>query len=162
MKKILGCIVLAAASTAMSTTAFADAAGGNNCGWGNMLFQGQSGPAPHFLATTTNGTSGNATFGMTSGTNGCSTAGKLTYGGKSLLAAIMTEFSEDVAAGNGEALNAVAVMMGVEQQDRQTFAEVTHSNFKVIFPSENTTAEEALAALEQVMKSDATLAKYVI
>lgn len=157
MKKILLSIVLAAASS----YALADAAGGNNCGWGNMLFTGQSGAGPHFLASTTNGTSGNATFGMTSGTNGCSTDGKLTYGGKSLISSIMTEFSEDVAAGNGEALNAVAVMMGVEQQDRQKFAEVTHSNFKVIFPSENTTAEEVLAALEKVMKSDATLSKYV-
>jgi hypothetical protein len=162
MKKILGCIVLAAASTVATSTAFADAAGGNNCGWGNMLFEGQTGPAPHVLGITTNGTSGNNTFGVTSGTNGCSASGKITYGGKSVLAAIMTEFSEDVAAGNGEALNAVAVMMGVEQQDRQTFAEVTHSNFKVICPTENTTAEEALAALEQVMKSDSRLAKYVI
>ena len=158
MKKILGCIVLAAAST----SAFADAAGGNNCGWGQMLFEGQSGAVPHFAATTTNGTSGNATFGMTSGTNGCSTAGKLTYGGKSMIAAVMTEFSEDVAAGNGEAMNAVAVLMGIEQSDRQTFAEVAHSNFKVIFPSEKTTAEEALASLEQVMKADVRLAKYVI
>ncbi len=157
MKKILFSIVLAS----ISSYALADAAGGNNCGWGNMLFQGQAGAGPHFMATTTNGTSGNATFGMTSGTNGCSTDGKLTYGGKSMISSIMTEFSEDVAAGNGEALNAVAVMMGVEQQDRQTFAEVTHANFKVIFPSQNTTAEEVLAALEKVMKSDATLSKYV-
>lgn len=157
MKKILGCMVLAVAST----SAFADAAGGNNCGWGNMLFKGQSGPVPHFAASTTNGTSGNATFGMTSGTNGCSTDGSLTYGGKSMISAIMTEFSEDVAAGKGEALNSVAVMMGVERQDRQAFAEVAHANFKVIFSSENTTAAEAIAALEQVMKADSRLAKYV-
>jgi hypothetical protein len=38
-----------------------------------MLFEGQRGTPAHFLASTTNGTSGNATFGMTSGTNGCST-----------------------------------------------------------------------------------------
>jgi hypothetical protein len=158
MKKILGCIVLVAASS----NVYADAAGGNNCGWGNMLFAGQSGPAPHVLGITTNGSTGNNTFGVTSGTNGCSANSKITYGGKSVMAAIMTEFSEDVAAGNGEALNAVAVIMGVEQQDRQTFAEVTHANFKVIFPSENTTAEEAMSALEQVMKSDERLAKYVI
>ena len=157
MKKILGCIVLAVAST----SALAEAPGGPNCGWGNMLFKGQSGLGPHFAASTTNGTSGNGTFGMTSGTNGCSTSGTLTYGGKSMIAAIMTEFSEDVAVGSGDALNAVAVVMGVEQQDRHIFAEVAHANFKVIFASENTTAEQAVIALEQVMKSDARLAKYV-
>jgi hypothetical protein len=117
---------------------------------------------PHFAATTTNGTSGNHTFGMTSGTNGCSVNGKLTYGGKKMISSIMTEFSADVAMGQGDALNAVAVIMGVEQQDRRVFAEVTHANFKVLFPTENTTAEEVVAALEQVMKADSRLAKYVI
>jgi hypothetical protein len=157
MKKILAGIVLAAASTSV----FADAAGGNNCGWGNMLFEGQSGPV-HFLATTTNGTSGNATFGMTSGTNGCSIDGKLTYGGKSMLASIMTEFSEDVAAGNGEALNAVAVMMGVAPADRQIFAQVTHENFSVLFPTADVTADKVMASLETIMKADSRLAKYTI
>ena len=140
---------------------FADAPGGPGCGWGNMLFEGESGPI-HFLATTTNGTSGNKTFGMTSGTNGCSMDGALTYGGESMLGSIMDEFSQDVAMGQGEALNAVAVLMGVAPEDRQTFAEVTHQNFKVIFPSENITAKEVLDSLQGVMKADSRLAKYTI
>lgn len=155
MKRLmLGAVLITA-----SSSAFAEAPGGPGCGWGNMLFEGQSGPV-QFLATTTNGTSGNKTFGMTSGTNGCSIDGALTYGGKSMLGSIMDEFSQDVAMGNGDALNAVAVMMGVEPQDRETFAQVTHENFNVIFPSENVTAEEVLQSLETVMKSDARLAKY--
>lgn len=157
MKKILGCIVLATASV----SAFADAPGGPSCGWGNMLFEGQSGAVPHFLALTTNGTSGNATFGMTTGTNGCSTDGKLSYGGKKMIGSIMTEFSADVAAGQGDALNAVAAIMGVEKQDRAVFAEVAHANFKVIFPTENATTDQVVAGLEQVMKADPRLAKYV-
>ena len=157
MKKIMtGAILLAA-----SSGAFADAPGGPGCGWGNMLFEGESGPV-HFLATTTNGTSGNKTFGMTSGTNGCSMDGALTYGGESMLGSIMDEFSQDVAMGQGEALNAVAVLMGVAPEDRQTFAEVTHQNFKVIFPSENITAKEVLDSLQGVMKADSRLAKYTI
>nr|WP_311138690.1 DUF3015 family protein [Pseudomonas amygdali] len=84
----------------------AQAPGGPDCGWGNMLFEGQRGTPAHFLASTTNGTSGNATFGMTSGTNGCSTNGALTYGGKSWLAmnGMMDELSKDMAMGQGEAL----------------------------------------------------------
>jgi len=156
MKKLLtGAILLAA-----SSSAFAVAPGGPDCGWGNMLFEGDSGPV-HFLATTTNGTSGNKTFGMTSGTNGCSMNGTLTYGGKSMLGSIMDEFSQDVAMGQGEALNAVAVMMGVAKEDRDTFAKVTHDNFATLFPSESVTAEEVLAALEGIMKADSKLAKYV-
>lgn len=157
MKKIIGPALL----LAVSSSAHAVAPGGGGCGWGNLLFDGQSGPAPHILAVTTNGSTGNNTFGMTSGTNGCKTDGALSYGGKSLFAGIMNEFSEDVAAGHGEAMNAVAVMMGVKPEDRQAFAEVTHKNFAVPFPNENVTADEVMTNLEQVMKSDDRLAKYV-
>lgn len=157
MKKIIGSALLIVASS----SAHAVAPGGGGCGWGNLLFDGQSGPAPHILAVTTNGTSGNNTFGMTTGTNGCSTDGSIGYSGKSLFANIMSEFSEDVAAGEGEALNAVAVIMGVQPEDRDTFAQVTHENFNVLFPSENVTAEEVMSSLQAVMKSDARLAKYV-
>ena len=157
MKKLMtGAILMVA-----SSSAFAVSPGGPGCGWGNLIFEGDSGPI-HFLATTTNGTSGNKTFGMTSGTNGCSTDGALTYGGESMLGSIMDEFSQDVAMGQGEALNAVAVLMGVAPEDRQTFAEVTHENFDLIFPSENITAKEVMTSLENVMKADVRLAKYAI
>lgn len=153
-------IFAAAALLTLSSASFADAPGGPGCGWGNMLFEGQSGIGPHFLATTTNGTSGNATFGMTSGTNGCSTDGALTYNGKSMISGIMDELSEDVARGHGEALDAVAVMFGIEKNDRDHFAKVAHQNFASIFPSSNVTAEEVTAALVEMMKADAKLAKY--
>ena len=156
MKKLMtGAILMAASSSAFA------GAGGPGCGWGNMLFEGDSGPV-HIFAATTNNTTGNNTFGMTSGTNGCSMDGALSYGGKSLIGSIMDEFSQDVAMGQGEALNAVAVMLGVAPEDRQTFAEVTHQNFKVIFPSENTTAQEVMDSLQGVMKADSRLAKYAI
>jgi hypothetical protein len=157
MKRVIaGIVILGASSVAM-----AESPGGPGCGWGNMLFDGQSGMGPHFLATTTNGTSGNKTFGMTTGTNGCETSGTLTYGGKSMISSIMGEFTEDVARGEGDALNAVAVIYGVEQQDRATFAQVMHENFAVIFPSEDVTADDMMASIEEIMKADSRLAKYV-
>lgn len=155
IKKTLVSAILLTASSA----SFAVAPGGPGCGWGNMLFEGSSGPM-HFLASTTNGTSGNATFGMTSGTNGCSTAGTLTYGGKSLIASIMGEFSEDVAQGQGEAVNAVAISMGVEKADRQHFAQVMHDNFSTLFPSAEVTSDEVYDNVISVMQSDETLSKY--
>jgi len=158
MKKIMGGLVLMAASS----TAMAVVPGGPNCGWGNMLFQGDSGMPIHIVASTTNGTSGNATFGMTTGTNGCGTDGALTYSGKSMinLSSMMDEFSEDVARGHGEALDAVAVMVGVAKTDRDLFAEVMHENFAVIFPNENVTAEDAMLSVNEIMKADGQLAKY--
>lgn len=158
MKKLVAGAVLLVASSSV----FAEAPGGPNCGWGNMLFKGQSGFVAHFLASTTNGTSGNATFGMTTGTNGCSVDGKLTYGGKAMVGAMFDEFSADVAVGEGDALNAVAAAYGVSKEDRAAFATLAHQNFAALYTSENVTAEEVATNLESLMKADATLSKYVI
>ena len=116
-----------------SSIALAGAAGGDGgCGWGNALFKGSSG-----------------------------TTGALSYGGKAAVTSIMDEFSEDVARGEGDALNTVAVLYGVEQPDRKTFAKVMHENFAVIFPTENVTADEMISSIEDVMKTDPVLAKYI-
>lgn len=158
MKKLLVGMTFAAASL----VANAEAPGGPNCGWGNMLFEGNSGIVFHFLASTTNGTTGNNTFGMTSGTNGCSTDGTLTYGGKALIdvSALMDEFSEDVARGDGEVISALAVSMGVESQDRPQFKAALHNNFETIFPSADVTAEDVVASVMGVLRQDKQLAKY--
>jgi hypothetical protein len=158
MKKLIGGMILMVASS----TAMAVAPGGPNCGWGNMLFEGKSGLGSHFLASTTNATSYNAIFGMTTGTNGCSVSEPLTYGSEEMVSAVMDELSSDVAQGHGEALNAVAVSMGIEAGDRAEFAKVAHENFAVIFPSENVTAKEVVASLTGVMKTNSRLTKYTV
>ena len=158
MKKIIAGLVLISASS----VANAGAAGGDaGCGWGQALFEGQSGMATHVLAGITNITTGNNTFGMTTGTNGCTTTGTLGYSGQSVVSSIMDEFSEDVARGEGDAMDTVAVVYGVEAQDRDTFAKVMHENFTTLFPSEDVTAEDMMASIEVIMKSDETLSKYV-
>lgn len=158
MKRILLGSLLAAASL----NAFAEAPGGPGCGWGNMLFEGQRGLPSHLVALTTNGTSGNATFGMTSGTNGCRTNGTLTYSGKPMLVlgSIIDELSEDMARGEGEALTTYAVILGVQPQDRAHFAAVTHQHFQQIFKTANVTAEQVHAATLVILKQDARLARY--
>jgi len=156
VRKLAGVVVLAA----LPSLGFAAAPGGPDCGWGNMLFKGNSGLGSHLGASLTNGTTGNATFGMSSGTNGCAVDGTLTYGGVSLLAQVMDEFSEDVAQGEGDALDAIALTLGIEVQDRADFARLTHDNFATLFPSENVTAQEVMTSIHQLMKNDAQLSKY--
>lgn len=158
MKKIL----LAATLIGASSFSMADAAGGNGCGWGNMLLEGKSGLPVHLVATIINGTSGNATFGMTTGTNGCSTSGKLTYNGKSLVmsSGMMDELVADAAVGQGDALTTLAVVLGVQSEDRAAFAKLAHDNFNTLFPHENVTGDDVLASLMSLMKQDAQLAKY--
>lgn len=160
MKKIL----LASALLGASMSASAVAPGGPGCGWGNMVFEGKSGLPVHLLATIVNGTSGNATFGMTSGTNGCDTDGALTYSGSSLLSmnGVLEEVAHDVAMGEGEALTALSVSMGVDAQDREQFNAVLHNNFDSIFTSEDVTAAEVQANINAVLKTDQALSKYSV
>ena len=155
-------LLVGAAFSAIAISSHAVAPGGPDCGWGNMIFEGDSGFPAHFLASSTNGTTGNATFGMTSGTNGCSHSGTLTYGGDKWLgmASIMDEFSEDVARGEGDALRAVAVNAGIEPQDRDLFAKVLHENFDQIFTSAEVTTEEVVQNIYTVMQADERLSKY--
>lgn len=159
MKKV----ILAAALLGSSVTAFADAPGGPGCGWGNMLFKGQSGLPIHLLATLVNGTTGNATFGMTTGTNGCSTSGSLTYNGKSMLAinGVLEEVAQDMAAGKGEALTALSVSMGIPADQRAHFNSVMHQNFASIFTSKDVTAGEVADNINAVMQKDEKLAQFI-
>ena len=69
MKKFVAIAMLAG----FSSMAMADQDVG--CGLGSMLWAGQSGVVPKILAATTNGTSGNQTFGITTGTLGCQADG---------------------------------------------------------------------------------------
>lgn len=159
MKKV----ILAATLLGSSFVAHADAPGGPGCGWGNLLLEGKSGLPIHLLATITNGTSGNATFGMTTGTNGCSTSGRLTYSGKSLLAmtGVLEEVAQDMAVGQGEALTALSVSMGIPAEDRAHFNAVMHENFASIFTSEKVTAGEVADNITAVMQKDEKLAKFI-
>ena len=159
MKKSLFAAILLGSSM----TAQADAPGGPGCGWGNLLFEGQGGLVIHLLASITNGTSGNATFGMTSGTNGCDVSGTLTYSGDSLLAmnGVLEEVAQDMAVGHGEALTALTVAMQIDPADRDHFNSLMHENFTQIFPRDDVSSGEVMDNITTVMKRDDRLSHYV-
>ena len=154
MKKIIAGVALSVASS----MAFAET--GPGCGWGSMIFKGQSGVGPHILAATTNYSFGNQTFGMTSGTSGCDTSKPVTS-----MAMFMDnnidKIARDVSRGQGENLDALAVILGVDTQDRAHFASLLQQNFATIFPSEEVTADQASDAVVTLMKADEKLAPYV-
>jgi site-specific recombinase XerD len=85
-------------------------------------------------------------------------------GGKEMIdvSMIMDEFSEDIARGNGEALTAVAVSLGVTEADRALFKATMHNNFDSIFPSENVTTEHVVSTMFTLMKNDKELVKYTV
>ena len=73
MKRVFA---IAAIAATMSVGA-AHAANKNNvgCGWGTLMFKGETGTAPQVLAITTNGTLSNNLFGISFGTAGCTKNG---------------------------------------------------------------------------------------
>lgn len=157
MKKEL---LVAAVFAIGSTSAMADNVG--QCGWGSKVFDGQSGIAPQVLAVTTNGTSGSQTFGITSGTSGCTQDGAVssTWETAMFIDGNKNALARDTAAGQGETLDALAQLIGVDAQDKGAFAQLTQENFVRIFPSNDVTAAEIQVSLREVVAADAQLAKY--
>lgn len=131
------------------------------CGWGATVFEGQSGLGPHLLATTTNGTSGNMTFGMTSGSAGCDVDKDIELAAE-FLNDNLDQIAENMASGSGEALQALAELLGVGIQDYNTFAATMQGEFTSIFSYQEITTLEVLDATIAVMKADTALSQYVI
>jgi len=158
MKKILVATVLTFASIS-----FANAAPNNvGCGLGSMLFKGKTGTVSQVLAATTNGTSGNQTFGISSGTLGCKANGVVTYEAalSTFMASNIDKVSHDMAVGKGESLETMANLMGIAEQDKATFFKTTRDNFDAIFVSENTTVKDVITNLGKVMANNTKLAQY--
>lgn len=132
------------------------------CGIGTQIWAGQSGVIPKVLAATTNGTFGNQTFGITTGTLGCSSDGVITAANRLPMFAgtNLDQLSSEMAAGQGDALEAMADLYGVEEADKAAFYSMTQQNYATIFSSETVSAGEVLAAVDSLMKTDARLARY--
>ena len=156
MKKLLIAVAVALPASAM-------AAGENNigsCGWGSKLFDGQSGVAPQVLAVTTNGTFGNQTFAITSGTSGCTQDGAVKSNWKTALFIDGNKemLARDMSVGSGETLDSLAHLMGVESQDRAAFNRIAKENLSKIFAADATA--DIVANFRQVLAADAQLARY--
>lgn len=131
------------------------------CGLGAKLFEGQSGVGPHVLAATTNGFYGTQTFAISSGTLGCDASGTIQSHWAAYVGSNLDNIAQDAARGSGEALDALAAVMGIKEQDKPLFNATLQKNFNTIFTSAETTSAEVLTALVAVMKQDATLNKYL-
>jgi len=156
-------LVLAAAVLAMSalpaTAAFAEATGAG-CGVGTMIFKGQKGVLPQILAATTNGTLGNQTFGMSTGTLGCEQDGVVLneHAKEMYVATNMDLLKQDMARGGGEYLTTLAALMEVAPADRDAFYSLTKDRFAALAAPAD--AEALLARLDEALAADPVLARY--
>lgn len=152
MKKLIaGAILLSASSVAFAQP---------GCGVGAMIWKEQSGIAPHVLAATTNASFGNQTFGMTTGTLGCQT-NQSVQSMAMYMDSNIDKVARDMSRGTGENLETLAVLLGVEEADRGDFRALMQDNFASIFPSSDTTSDQAVNAIVALLEKHENLSKYV-
>ncbi len=133
------------------------------CGWGSKLMEGNEGIAPQVLAVTTNGTSGNQTFGITSGTSGCTQDGVVRSSWKTamFIDGNVNKLAKDMAVGHGESIDSLANLLGMNSSERAVFASVTHDRFAEIFPGQGVSSEQVRSSLIRVMSERSELSSFV-
>lgn len=141
MKKlILASMMLFAAEAVYAT-------GPAGCGLGFMLM----GKDTQVLAATTNGTSGNQTFGITSGTSGCEKGNGMAKL-ESFIESNRVAFANDVARGQGETLVSVSTILRCS--DANQVSEILKQNYSRVFPSATTSSDAVGVQVVEVLKSN--------
>ena len=140
MKKIL---LSAIATVALTTTAFATVNNQTGCGLGAVLIKDNSSAVMLALQTTTNGTSGNQTFGITSGTSGCKkTKFVMNEMAEEFVASNMDILAKEISVGHGESIDTLAELLNVE--DKATFSASLQSNYNSIYTSQKVEMNDVL------------------
>jgi hypothetical protein len=128
--------------------------GSAGCGLGSLLFQPGNGFTQVFAATT-NGTSLNQSFGITSGTSNCDAAG---YQPGSTAAFIQTNRSalaKDISRGKGATIAGLSDLAGCA--DSKAVGKKLQKNFGQIFPAASISDREVSESVVRVLKSDESL-----
>ena len=139
MKKILTIVAITALT---ATTTFANSNTG--CGLGSQVIKNQDSTLMQIFAATTNGTSGNQTFGITSGTSGCAKPAKFVSNDKAneFVANNMDVLALDISNGQGEALTTLATLLNVSNTEE--FNTVLQANFDKIYTSEKVSSADVI------------------
>jgi len=133
---------------------------GPGCGWGSMVFDGSDGLASHVMAATTNGSTGNQTFGMTSGTGGCDPSKPIQKMAYNFLDSNLDKVARDMATGNGESVTTLASLMGVPESKTSLFIKASKDNFGKIFARDDVRSVDVYAAIINMMRENNELAQY--
>jgi hypothetical protein len=147
---------------------FALAAGnpdtGPGCGLGKLAWQNY----PHqkvigiqTMEATTNGLMGNQTFGITSGTSGCTNDGKFWAEHKvNAFAALNFEnLAQDMAQGHGEHIASLATLMGIPADQQPAFFAMTQEKYASLVTAGETSPVAMVKALNEAVATHPMLAK---
>lgn len=146
MKKLL---LSSLAALALTSSVYANQNTG--CGLGSVLIKDQNTVLLQLVATSLNGTSGNQTFGISSGTLDCEKPQNVVSNDKlnKFVTDNMDELALNISSGNGETLNTVAKLMNVK--DTASFNAKLKANFANIYANENVTSASVIDSIAKYM-----------
>ncbi|MFH1279204.1 MAG: DUF3015 family protein [Candidatus Eisenbacteria bacterium] len=154
MRRIGALAIVLCCSLVLAGTAFADRSN-TGCGIGTMIFEGKEGLLSQICAATFNGSFGNQTFGITSGTLECKPAPSFVAFERlnKFVGDNMDNLAMDISKGNGEYLTTLAVLLDVPVEQRPALYGRLQANFSNIYTSENVTHIDVLNNIETVLSA---------
>ena len=152
--------VLATFLLLLPVSVFAAGYGAAGCGLGSMIMGSDSGFSQVF-ASTTNGTSGSQTFGITSGTSNCGDHGlvRLDKEREVFAQENYTTLVKEMAQGKGENLYTLARLYQCPTESHQQFGAMVQEKFNHLVTTDQTTSAELLRELENQLTRHSKLAK---
>lgn len=133
------------------------AAGDAGCGLGSVIIKSNT-KLLQLFAGTTNASFGSQTFGITSGTSGCSASG-LVQNDKQIQYFVEVNqetLMREMAQGHGEKLSTLAALNGCASPEQiSAFNSKAQSSFKTIVTSAKTTAIDFVSNLKSASVADA-------
>lgn len=135
---------------------------GPGCGLGKLAWMDYENPkqiAPQVMMATTNATFGSQTFGISSGTSGCSNDGVIMKNKHINIAShAFDRLAEDMAQGNGEHLASLATLLGVPEEAQPEFFALVQERYQSLVGPDDATAITLLKVLQTAMAERPALA----
>lgn len=137
---------------------------GPGCGLGKLAwgdYKNQKSIAPQVLMATTNGTFGSQTFGISTGTSGCTNDGTVMSQHKTTMFAELNfeSLSQEMAQGGGEHMTSLATLLGVPAEQQPMFFAMAQERYQTLLQSGETSPAAMLKALHEAMAAHPVLAK---
>ena len=157
-------VVMAFVGVQMGVALAANPDTGPGCGLGKLAwgdYKGQKEIAPQVMMATTNGTFGSQTFGISTGTSGCTNDGKIMGDSKTIMFAEMNfdNLSQEMAQGQGEHLASFATLMGVPADQQSAFFAMTQERYTSLVKAGEASPVAMIKAVNEAMASHPVLAK---
>jgi hypothetical protein len=137
---------------------------GPGCGLGKLAWQNypnQKTIGVQTMEATTNGLMGNQTFGISSGTSGCTNDGKFwTQEKVNVFAALnFDNLAQDMAQGQGEHLASLATLMGIPATQQPAFFAMTQEKYASLMAAGETSPVALVKALNDAVATHPMLAQ---